>query len=340
MPAEFEKQSAILLGCNQLLPDHPQAMLDIISALIDRIALIAVVNSEEQRRDIVTLLCDWGLPAQLLHFIFLPVKGMWVRDYGPAFVQIDGRITILDPQYYLSDRPEDDDVPTQLGALWRVPVTKLPLRVEGGNILSNGQGLGITSTSFVLKNAKIGHGYEQAMEMLRQYYGFEHIALIPHLEHGTTGHVDMYATLLAPNVVVLGQYDPRADPVNAAKIEEAAKFLATVPTRSGPMQVVRIPMPPHSDGVWRTYTNVLYVNDTLLVPSYSDVHPSLQAKVFETYQRLLPGWEIIAIKADTLIRAAGALRCVSLNIPWLQDRFPPPDVGYRGISALRTRAIQ
>src|SRR5687767_10043506 len=97
MPAEFEKQSALLLGSNELLSFYPQLLVQLVSALIDKIALIGLVESESQRKHLITLLCDWGLPAHLLNFISLPVKGMWVRDYGPGFVRrADGSITILD----------------------------------------------------------------------------------------------------------------------------------------------------------------------------------------------------------------------------------------------------
>src|SRR5437763_5427477 len=100
MPADFEKQSAILLGCNELLPYHPHTLVELCAALIDKIAVIGLVDSEEQRKHVITLLCDWGLPAHLLHFVSLPVKGMWVRDYGPAFVRGGGGdITILDAEY-------------------------------------------------------------------------------------------------------------------------------------------------------------------------------------------------------------------------------------------------
>ena len=36
MPAEFEKQSAILLGCNELLPYHPRVLVELAAALIDK----------------------------------------------------------------------------------------------------------------------------------------------------------------------------------------------------------------------------------------------------------------------------------------------------------------
>ncbi len=41
------------------------------------------------------------------------------------------------------------------------------------------------------------------------------------------------------------------------------------------MQVVRIPMPSHKDGNWRTYTNVIYANGVVLVPQYPDADAEL-----------------------------------------------------------------
>jgi agmatine/peptidylarginine deiminase len=239
-------------------------------------------------------------------------------------VRSGGQITILDPEYYLKDRPEDDALPSQLAELLHVSLTKVPLRVEGGNVLSNGQGLCLTSTSFPLKNAKLGYSSQQAMELLRKFYGFEHIAMIPHLSRESTGHVDMYAMFISPQVVLVGAYDSQVDAENAAQVDEAARFLATVPTKSGRLRVVRVPMPSNSDGIWRSYTNVLFANDLLLVPTYSDIAYQAQEKVLEMYQRLMPGVEVIGINADSLARAGGALHCVSLNIPWLEGRFPPP----------------
>jgi hypothetical protein len=43
-----------------------------------------------------------------------------------------------------------------------------------------------------------------------------------------------------------------------------------------------------------------------------------------TYARLLPDWEIVGIDAATVINNRGSLRCVSINIPWLEHVFPAP----------------
>jgi agmatine/peptidylarginine deiminase len=325
-PGDFEKQSAILLGCNELLPYHPQALVDVVGALVDRIPLIGMVVDEEQRRQLVTLLCDWGLPAHLMHFVSMPVKGMWVRDYGPGFVRTpDAGITILDADYLELDRHVDDKAPTELANLLRVPVVQVPITLEGGNILSNGQGLCITTSTLVSRNLKRGYDEAAVRNLLRKFYGFDQVAVLHPLMAEATGHVDMFATFVAPNVVVIGEYDPAIDPVNADVVNYNARILAGVQTRWGPLQVVRIPMPSNRGSVWRTYTNVIYANDVMLMPAYPGVDQDKQAKARQIFADLLPGWNIVEIDTTTVIRQRGALRCVSINIPWLEDRFAMPE---------------
>ncbi len=325
MPADFEKQSALLLGCNELLPYHPQSLVELCAALIDKIALIGIVESEEQRKHVITLLCDWGLPAHLLHFVSLPVKGMWVRDYGPAFVRgRDGAITILDAEYLETDRPEDDKAPSELAALLRLPVAPVPLVCEGGNLLSNGQGLCLTTSALAARNAPRGYTIQTTNEILGKYYGFRQIVILKPLLSEPTGHIDMFATFVAPNVVVVGEYDPKIDPVNADILDENARILSQGRTAFGPLRVVRIPMPSNHGGIWKTFTNVIYANDTLIMPTYGASDLDAQRQAMETYARLLPDWEVIGIDAVSIIKQRGSLRCVSINIPWLEHVFPAP----------------
>jgi agmatine/peptidylarginine deiminase len=325
MPADFEKQSAIVLGCNELFPYHPRVLVELCAALIDKIALIAIVENEEQRKQVITLLCDWGLPAHLLHFVSLPVKGMWVRDYGPAFVRArEGAITILDAEYLETDRPEDDKAPSELAALLRLPVSPVPLICEGGNLLSNGQGLCLTTAALANRNATRGYSMQKVSDILAAYYGFRQVMVLKPLISEPTGHIDMFATFVTPNVVVVGRYDPKIDPVNADVLDENARILSASRTAFGPLRVVRIPMPSNRGGIWKTFTNVIYANGTLIMPTYGAAELEAQKEAVATYQRLLPDWEIVGIDATTVIKQRGSLRCVSINIPWLEDVFPAP----------------
>jgi agmatine deiminase len=91
-------------------------------------------------------------------------------------------------------------------------------------------------------------------------------------------------------------------------------------TRQGPIDVVRIPMPSHSDGNWRSYTNVIYANGVVLVPQYPDTNPDLDKFALNVFREAMPDWKIIGIDCSKLIAKRGALHCVSRNIPSLGRR--------------------
>jgi agmatine/peptidylarginine deiminase len=78
-----------------------------------------------------------------------------------------------------------------------------------------------------------------------------------------------------------------------------------------------MPMPSRRDGLWRTYTNVIYANGMVLVPQYPDYCPDLDARALEVYRKLLPDWQVVGIDASSIIQKRGSLHCISLNVPFL-----------------------
>jgi hypothetical protein len=73
-------------------------------------------------------------------------------------------------------------------------------------------------------------------------------------------------------------------------------------------------MPPSGPDVWRTYTNVVYANGTLLVPSYPGVTPHLENEALTTFQHLLPEWRIVPVDCNQLISLGGGVHCMTLNL--------------------------
>ena len=334
MPGDFERQSALLIGVNELLPHHPHVLTSLVSALIDRLPVVAVITGEEQRRDLLTTLCDWGLPAHRVRAVRSPATGLWVRDYGPSFVKRDGRVCVLDAEYdYNPRRPDDDRFPEELAALLGVDVHHVPLHLEGGNLLSNGRGMLLTTSVVLTRNAG-RYTPEEVMGLLNRHYGFRDAACMPPLVTGVTQHVDVYATFTSPDTLVVGRYDPAEDRSNAWLLDRVAERMRGKDGGAGPLKVERIPMPPHRDGIWRTYTNAVYANDAVVVPVYAGVDPRIEREALDTYRRLLPGREILTVEATPLAKFGGALRCVTLNVPHLGqplafDDVPPmPHVAY------------
>jgi agmatine/peptidylarginine deiminase len=321
MPAEFENKDAMLLGAAQMVQFHPQALVDIVTALYQNVQVIGLVGFAQEGEQVLTLLDEAGLPAEAVTIVEAPVMTMWARDYGPLTVlDRHGQPYFLDAKYEGRGARLDDDVPQHLAEQMAIPVFSLPLTMEGGDLLSNGEGLVLTTQRLLSRNQEErGYDLEDVWHILQRFFGFTDWIPLPSLQGEPTGHLDMFLTFVDPVTVVVGRYDPDDDPRNAPWLDWIARQLDGRPTPLGPLRVERMPMPPNGDGVWRTYTNVIFANEVLLVPAYPTKHPDLDREAVAIYQRLLPDWRIVSVDATSLIRRNGALHCVTLDLPDVQS---------------------
>jgi agmatine/peptidylarginine deiminase len=187
--------------------------------------------------------------------------------------------------------------------------------LDGGNLLSNGQGLLLATTALLDENLPHDCDEAKVRAILGEYLGGAHVEFLEPLVGEPTGHVDVFAVFTGAQTVVVGACDPVIDPLNAQILDGNAARLAGLHLKNGPLRVVRVPMPPKDDGVWRTHTNVIFANGTLLVPIYPGVDPDGERVALDTFARLLPRWDVVGIDASALIECDGALHCISMNVP-------------------------
>jgi len=324
MPAEFALQSTLLLGGSQLVTLFPEVLADIAQATAGAINLRILAGSTTAHAAIDSILASTGTTAEIID---LPIFSMWVRDFGPVTVSDARGHRHLVDFHYRERRGDkiDDDVPGHIARVLDLEIETSRLLVEGGDFLTNGRGFCLLSTRLINRNA---HYLEleprQTIDSLGMILGFDNLLLARPLKGESTGHVDMFAAFLAVDLVLVGQYNTRDDAENADRLDAVATNLAGRQTLSGPLRVKRIPMPDHDDGVWRTYTNVVFANGVLLVPIYPDYCPELDAAALATYRRLLPKIQVVGIRASKLIRMNGALRCITMNIPQGGLQVPGP----------------
>jgi agmatine deiminase len=325
--AEFNPQSALLIGANDLVRFHQTAFKEIIRAIQGRIPIIGFVNNEEEAELGQDLLNEAGVPGTAVSFIVQPLDSMWIRDFGPQFARwSDGTVKVIHAVYdpdVKGPREHDDELSDYIGRVLNLKVERMPLTLEGGNILSNGDGLMVTSTEVMERPENRGYTLQQIGSLLQAYLGCEAWVYLRPLEGEPTGHIDFCLTFLRRNLVVVGQYDKAYDPVNAGILDRMAETLAGQKTSMGPMVVERIPMPPRTkEGDWRSYCNVLLVNGIILMPSYSGVDPAMEEEARKTYARLMPTWKIAPINSDTLIKKRGVLHCIGSTVPGYVNALP------------------
>ena len=128
----------------------------------------------------------------------------------------------------------------------------------------------------------------------------------------------MHMQLLDEETLLVGEY-----PLGIADgptIEANLRYILsqTRTTFGNPWEIIRIPMPPHRgaypDTWWahfRTYTNLVFLNKTVLVPTYEAIYDSM---AFRILRKNLPGYRIVGIDCNAVIRSGGALHCITRTI--------------------------
>ena len=85
-----------------------------------------------------------------------------------------------------------------------------------------------------------------------------------------------------------------------------------------PYNIVRIPMPPDQNGRYpnqggnyRTYTNSIFINKTILVPTYEERYDTTALRI---YREHLPGYNVVGINCNAIIPSLGALHCITKTV--------------------------
>ncbi len=318
LPADFQSQESLVLVADKMAGDFPRELVGLVKAAHRCITLIGLVSDDEGRHRVLQLLARNGLAGDSIRLLQLPCDTVWVRDFGPVFVRsYHSGLIALDFDYTRrsgdAGRRLDDAAAIGLAQQLNVPVGRVPFEIEQGDLLSSGSGLLVTTTRLFNNNISRGFDAQTIDKSLSRMFGCETIVVLEPLQHEPTGHVDVFACLVDPQTIVLGEYQASEDPENARVLQRNADLLSTVRLPGGPLRVVRLPMSGRSDDVWRTYTNVVFANGTLLVPQYEDA--ARDAAALAAFQRLLPAWQTVGVSAGSLIARDGALRCITLNVP-------------------------
>ncbi len=328
LPGEFECHDALLLSWgNGPVDGFRKPLIDIIAATQQDIDVVLLVQDQQQRYFADTALRQADLPRDAVRYVEVPaLQTHWVRDFGPFIIKsFDGDYVAVDAQFS-GQSPPQYEVPERLAKQFEMRCVQAPLILDGGALLSNGAGLCITTDWLAEKNRQV-HGYNRSRltGLIREHFGASEVVFLEPLAGEPTGHVDIFATFIAPDTIVVGNYSLVEEPFNSKVLDRNAERLSHVKTACGPLKVVRIPMPPRTggDAPWRSYTNIVFANRSVLVPIYPGVHDETDLTALQIYRELLPYWHVVGIDCTLLSRGHGALHCVTMNLYRIRPHAGP-----------------
>ena len=257
-------------------------------------------------------------------------NSIWVRDYGMETMyrnEVDS-LVLLD-WIYNRPRPDDDALPDAISSYLGIPMfstTQAPYDLvhTGGNFMSDGAGTAFSSELVVEENGPSGQ-FNQTVRtpaevdsMMKWFMGIERYVRMSTLPYDGIHHIDMHMKLLDEETLLVGEFPVGVS--DGPQLEQNLQFIASNynSTYGTPYELVRIPMPPSTGGAYppqgyyRTYANNLFINGTVLVPTYREEYDTTGLRIL---RESLPGYRVIGIDCDdngqNIISASGAIHCIT-----------------------------
>ncbi len=253
LAAEFEPTRVLLFGVSDWQPHHREILVEIASKTVGHVNVMVLCNDTWQIKDTTEWLLEIGQQFPHVYFCEMPCDTVWLRDFGPIFAQTATGAQVLD-FHYEGSRPTDDRLPDLWSQRTGTPRVAIPWTMQGGNLISNGQGLALTTNRIFEDNPirfpdpLIGADVDvERRRMVVEHFAndcnLSQLVVLEPLRSELTRHVDMFATFLSPTDVLVAELDPSRDAANAGILNRNAARLAAVKVGDQPLNVHRIRIP-------------------------------------------------------------------------------------------------
>jgi len=321
--AEWEESQALLITWTS----YPSILAKIVKAAQEEgIVIIVCSDSSEVKLSLTANEVDLN---KNIKYLIAPFNSVWIRDYGPNTVyKNDVDSLYLVDWIYNRPRYKDDTVSTSVAKFLKVPLystytSPYDLVNSGGNFMSDGSGNGFASGLVIDENGKdnkfgtSNHNEAEIDTIMNKFMGIGQYIIMPKLPNDGIHHIDMHMKLLDENTMLVGQY-PKGLP-DEPQIEANIQYIIdSINTIFGnKYNIIRIPMPPYTSGNYpgngfnRTYTNAVFFNKTVIIPSYEEKYDTTAIRI---WQEALPGYTIAPVNCNSPITAGGAVHCITKEI--------------------------
>ncbi|MFM2134622.1 MAG: hypothetical protein RL021_22, partial [Bacteroidota bacterium] len=313
--AEWEEIDALMV----VWTTYTSIVRQIIAAARTETRVIVICSDSNV---VKTNLTANSIPLSNVQFLVTGFNSVWCRDFGQWNVyHNDVDSLYLIDWIYNRPRAKDDTVPNGIATkenlpLYTTTVAPNDLIHTGGNFMCDGLGTGFSSRLVLDENPTKTE--PQIDTIMKSFMGIDRYIKMNTLPYDQIHHIDMHMKLLDEETLLVGEYPP-----GVADGPDIDSNLAYVVNNFNspfgtPYKTVRIPMPPDANGNYpntggdyRTYTNAVFVNKTIIVPFYDQQYDTTATRI---WQESMPGYRIVGINCNQMIPALGAIHCITKEV--------------------------
>lgn len=319
-PAEYEANEGILIrwgGYNALQTE----MVVPLTTATPPSSVWIVVSGANQQSTATSALQSAGANMRHVRFITAATNSVWIRDYGPRFVERNGRREIVDHTYN-RPRPQDNLIPGVIAGLLGEPISNIGLSHGGGNYHSFSGGDAFMTELIVNENPGLGSNVpQQVRDRYALYQGVDLTITAPlPSNYDSTQHIDMWMLAVADDRVIIGQYAAAQGGGVPRQVTEATA--ADLADRG--YTVLRTPGW-NAGGAHYTYTNAVIVNQIALICRFGGSYAAQDAQALAVFQQAMPDHDIVQVNCAGIISLSGAIHCIVMHVPDLLFRDPYED---------------
>lgn len=305
-PAEYERNAGLLIrwgAQNALLTEMAVAMTHNEPDM----TLHVVVSSGLQATAASTL-ANAGALMSRVRFIVGASDSVWIRDYGPRYIDDSGRRSMVD-HVYNRPRPNDDLVPGLVAQQLGETRYDIPLTHGGGNFHLFADGSAYMTRLIVNENP--GLSEQQIRDHYLAYQGLDLTLTDPlPASFDSTQHIDMWMLPADGDRVIVNEY-PNTGGVYSVPRQVTEATAALLASRG--KSVLRL-------GGWRasnthyTYANAVILNRSVLMCNFNG-YAAENANALAVFQQAFPTRTIVPVDCSSIISLSGAIHCIVMHMP-------------------------
>lgn len=325
MPAEFEPHAATWMAwpCRRELWGDAIATVKQdyarVARTISRFEPLMMVARPEDAAE-ARRACGPGAEV-----VELPIDDSWTRDTGPTFL-VNGRGGLVATAWKFNAwgdkyHPYDQDalLARRIASRVPAPVAASSMALEGGAVLSDGEGTLVTTESCLLNsNRNPGWSKTEVEIELKRMFGAEQVLWLPGDpgESETDGHIDGLMAFAAPGVAVVETCTDSSDPRCAVLRENRRALELASDARGRPLALLPIEEAPRDADAGprycRSYVNYYCVNGAVIAPAYGF---ESDRRVEDLLKSAYPRREVIMLPIGKIAIGGGGFHCITQQQP-------------------------